>query len=145
MANEFKHSTLKAKASLFVQFANIFITILSCFFKLSSSMKKFNLKIFFIATFIIILLNFFSWTGLQQNDFLNGSNSFWRIIAGFWQVLRFPLFTLCWHFLFGLNNFFVYSTAVFLNCAFYGFLIERIFSLLSKKSKLLPIHTSSES
>src|ERR1700759_2859460 len=107
-------------------------------------MKKFNLKIFFMATFIIVLLNFFSWTGLQQNDFLNGSNSFWRIVAGFWQVLRFPLFTLFGHFLFSLNNFFVCSLAVFLNCAFYGFLIDRIFFLLGKKSKHPRVHTYSE-
>ena len=98
-------------------------------------MKKVNLKIFFIATFVIILLNFLSWAGLQKNDYLNGSNSFWHVVASSWQILRFPLFTLFWNLLFGLNNFFVFSIAVFLNCAFYGVVIERIFYLFTHSSK----------
>jgi hypothetical protein len=103
------------------------------------AMKKFNLRIFRIATAVTILLTFVSWVGLEANGMENGSHTFWWVIGGLWTILRFPIFTLYWHFLFNQNNLVLFSIAVFLNCAFYGFVVERFYSLRSKKSKLPPI------
>jgi hypothetical protein len=104
-------------------------------------MKKFNLKVFRVATAIIILLTFVSWVGIEANGTENGSDSFWWAVASFWTVLKFPIFTLYWHFLFGQNNLILFSIAVFLNCAFYGFIIERFFTLRRKKSNYPHIPT----
>jgi hypothetical protein len=99
-------------------------------------MKKFNLKIFKIGTVITILLTFVSWVGLEANGQENGSPTFWWAVSGFWTILRFPIFTLYWHFLFNHNNIVLFSIAVFLNCAFYGFLVERIYFMRRRKANL---------
>jgi hypothetical protein len=104
-------------------------------------MKKFNLKIFKVATVVAILLTFVSWVGLDANRMENGSHTFWWAVGNIWTVLRFPIFTLYWHFLFDHNNIVLFSTAVFLNCAFYGFIIERFISLRGKKSKFPSVPT----
>ncbi len=101
-------------------------------------MKKFNLRIFRIATAVTILLTFMSWVALEANGIENGNHVVWTPVAGLWTILRFPIFTLYWHFLFNQNNLVLFSIAVFLNCAFYGFLVERFYSLRSRKSKLPP-------
>jgi hypothetical protein len=98
-------------------------------------MKKFNLRIFRVATAVTILITFLSWVGLEANGMENGNHAFWGVVGGVWTVLRFPIFTLYWHFLFNQNNLILFSIAVFLNCAFYGFIVERIISLRRKKSK----------
>ncbi|HEY2649319.1 MAG TPA: hypothetical protein VGI38_08985 [Puia sp.] len=104
-------------------------------------MKKFNLKIFKIATVVVILLTFVSWVGLDANGMQNGFDTFWGAVGKMWSVLRFPIFTLYWHFLFNHNNIILFSLAVFLNCAFYGFIIERFFSLRGKRSRLPSVPT----
>jgi hypothetical protein len=98
-------------------------------------MKKFNLRIFRIATAVTILITFVSWVGLEANGMENGNHAVWGVVGGAWTILRFPIFTLYWHFLFNQNNLILFSIAVFLNCAFYGFIFERIISLRRKKSK----------
>ena len=104
-------------------------------------MKKFNLKIFKVATVLAILLTFVSWVGLEANGTENGSHSFWWAASGIWTILKFPIFTLYWHFLFDHNNLVLFSIAVFLNCAFYGFIAERIYSLRKSNSKFPPVRT----
>jgi len=84
---------------------------------------------------VTILLTFVSWVGLEANATENDSHTFWWAVGSFWTVLRFPVFTLYWHFLSSHNNIFLFSIAVSLNCAFYGFVIERIISLRRKKSE----------
>jgi len=99
-------------------------------------MKKFNLKTFKISTVITILLTFVSWVGLDANGMQNGSShTLWGVVGSMWTLLRFPIFTLYWHFMYDHNNIILFSLAVFLNCAFYGFLIERFLSFRAKRAK----------
>jgi len=107
-------------------------------------MKKFNLRIFRVATAVTILLTFMSWVALEANGIINGNHVFWGPISGLWTILRFPIFTLYWHFLSNQNNLILFSLAVFLNCAFYGFVVERFYSLRRKKSKVPPAEKSME-
>jgi hypothetical protein len=95
-------------------------------------MKKFNLKVFKVSTVIAILLTFVSWVALEANAAENGSHTFWWATGNIWTILRFPIFTLYQKFLFDQNNLVLFSLAVFLNCAFYGFVVERIFTLRRK-------------
>ena len=99
-------------------------------------MKKFNLRIFIIATVAVVLLTFVSWAGLEAHNTPDKSHTLLGIIGSLWTVLRFPLFTFFWKFPFGQNNILLYSTAVFVNCVFYGLIIERIFYLLHKRPKV---------
>jgi hypothetical protein len=98
-------------------------------------MKKFNLKIFRAATAATILLTFISWVGLESGEKERQFQTFWAAVGSLWMILRFPIFTLYWHFLFNHNNLILFSLAVFLNCAFYGFIFERFYSLRKRKSK----------
>jgi hypothetical protein len=98
-------------------------------------MKKFNLRIFRVATAVAVLLTFISWVAIEANGMENGNHAVWGAISRLWSVLRFPIFTLYWHFLYNQNNLILFSIAVFLNCAFYGFIFERFYSLSRKKSK----------
>ena len=102
-------------------------------FQFPQDMKKFNLKIFKVAMVITILLTFVSWVGLEANAAENESHTFWWAVGSLWTLLRFPVFSLYWHFLYNQNNVFLFSIAVSLNCAFYGFVIERIISMRRKK------------
>jgi hypothetical protein len=99
-------------------------------------MKKFNLRIFRVATAVTVLLTFMSWVALEANGMENGNHAFWGAVSSLWTILRFPIFALYWHFMFNQNNLILFSLAVFLNCAFYGFIVERLFSLSRKKSKI---------
>ncbi len=104
-------------------------------------MKKFNLRIFRVATAVTILLTFISWVAIEANGMENGNHALWGPVGSLWAILRFPIFTLYWHFLSNQNNLVLFSTAVFLNCAFYGFIFERFYSLRRKKSKLPPVQS----
>jgi hypothetical protein len=98
-------------------------------------MKKFNLKIFKVAMVVVILLTFISWVGLEANVKERQFHAFWSLAGSMWAILRFPIFALYWHFLYNYNNLIFFSIAVFLNCAFYGFLFERFYSLRTGRSK----------
>jgi len=102
-------------------------------------MKKFNSGIFRLATAITILLTFLSWVGLEASVKESEFQPIWQAVGGLWSLLRFPIFTLYWHFLSNQNNLVLFSIAVFLNCAFYGFVVERFYFLRRKKSKLPPV------
>jgi|SRR5450631_3267306 len=101
-------------------------------------MKKFNLRTFFIATLVVVLLTFVGWAGLEARNTPDRSHTLLGIIGSLWTVLRFPLFTFFWKFLYSENNMLLFSIAVFLNCAFYAVIIERIFYFLRKKQKNIP-------
>ena len=98
-------------------------------------MKKFNLRVFMIATTAIIVLNFASLSGLEAYNTQNKSYHFLYTMGSLWKVLRFPVFTFFWKFIYGDFNIFLFSTAVFINCAFYAIITERIFSLFRKRAK----------
>ena len=101
-------------------------------------MKKFNLRIFIIATIAVVLLTFVSWAGLEAHNTPDRSHTILGIVGSLWTILRFPLFAFFWKFLYGQNNTLLFSIAVFLNCAFYAIIIERIFYFLHKMRKVIP-------
>jgi hypothetical protein len=104
-------------------------------------MKKFNLRIFMIATTVMVLLNLLSWTGSEAYNTPNTSHSLLGIIGSSWRILRFPVFTFFWKAIFNINNVIVYSLSVTLNCIFYAIIIERLNFLLDKRRKSLLLHT----
>jgi hypothetical protein len=98
-------------------------------------MKKFNLRIFMIATLVTILLNFVNWAALTAHNTQGSPRIFLWVADRLWTILRFPIFTLFWNFIVAFRNPIVISTAVFLNCALYGVIVERIFYFFNKKPK----------
>jgi FlaA1/EpsC-like NDP-sugar epimerase len=107
-------------------------------------MKKFNWRVFIIAAVVLVFLNFISWAGLAANDNRNGSHALFSVSASLWSILRFPIYTIFWRFLYGQDNTLLYSAAVFINCVFYAFIVERFFYFLRKNSKIQPVHTTYE-
>ena len=104
-------------------------------------MKKFSLRVFMIATTSIIVLNFASLTGLEAYNTQNKSHQLLSILGSIWTELRFPVFTFLWKFIYGHFNIFLFATGVFLNCAFYGVIIERVIYFLKKKRKIPSVQT----
>jgi hypothetical protein len=98
-------------------------------------MKKFNLRIFMIATVVTILLNFVNWAALSAQNSQSSSHILLWVADRLWTILRFPIFTLFWNFIVSSHNPFITSTAVFLNCVFYAIIVERIFYFFNKKRK----------
>src|SRR6202521_635305 len=99
-------------------------------------MKKFNLRIFMIVTVVMVLLTFVSWAGLEARDTFSRTHTLLGMVGRIWTVLRLQVFTFFWNFIVTSNNPIITSMAVFLNCAFYGVIVERIFYLFRKKSKI---------
>ncbi|HZZ75331.1 MAG TPA: hypothetical protein VFE04_05355 [Puia sp.] len=95
-------------------------------------MKKFKLRIFMIATVAIIVLNIASLSGLEAYNTQNKSHYFLFMMGSMWQVLRFPVFTFFWKFIYTDFNIVLFSTAVFIDCVFYGLIVERIFYLFGR-------------
>ncbi len=104
-------------------------------------MKKFNLKIFMIATVIMVLLNFANWAALSAHNTPGSSPILLWVADRLWTIIRFPIFTLFWNLMVTSNNPVIASTAIFLNCVFYAIVIERIFYLFRKKHRSLVIKT----
>lgn len=104
-------------------------------------MKKFNLRIFMIAATAIIVLNLASLSGLEAYNTHNRSHYFLSMMGSLWSILRFPVFTLFWESIYGHFNIFLFATGIFINCAFYAVIIERIFYLLRKKPKIPNVPT----
>jgi hypothetical protein len=104
-------------------------------------MKKFNLRIFMIATVVTILLNFVNWAALAAHNTQSSSPALLWVADRLWTILRFPIITFFWKFIYNPFNIILFSISVFLNCAFYAVIVERIFYLLRKKSKIPPVPT----
>ena len=94
-----------------------------------------------IGTTAMVVLNFASLSGLEAYDTQNNSHHLLRMLGSLWTVLRFPVFTFFWKFIYGHFNIFLFATGVFINCAFYGVIAERIFYLVRKKRKIQPVQT----
>jgi len=101
-------------------------------------MKKFNKKIFLTAASVAMLLTFISWIAIWQDDTHNRFNSTWRVLRQLAYVVRFPTHTLFWNFLIRHDNIIYYIGGLLINCFFYGFFIERIFSFFNKKKRKFP-------
>ncbi len=99
-------------------------------------MKKINLRIFMIAATAIIVLNFASLSGLESYNTNNKTQYLLGMMGSLWTVLRFPVFTFFWKFIYGHFNIFLFATGIFINSAFYAIIIERILYLLRKKPKI---------
>ena len=104
-------------------------------------MKKFNLRIFMVATLVMVLLNFLSWAGVEARDTPDRTYTLLGLIGRLWTFLRFPLFTFFWNFIISQKNILLTSGAIFINCAFYAIIIERAFYFLRKKRNITPVAT----
>jgi hypothetical protein len=102
-------------------------------------MKKFNSRVFILATFIVMILTLICWTGIVEDEVKKGTIMFWHTLAGIWPIFRFPLITFFGGFLFVGQRFAYVPLLTFLNCAFYGLIIERTFYLFRKKPKSHPL------
>jgi hypothetical protein len=91
-----------------------------------------------ISTVAMVLLTFISWTGLEARDTPSTTHTLLGLIGRMWTVLRFPVFTFFWNFIVSSNSPIITSLGIFLNSAFYGIIVERIFYLFHKKRKILP-------
>jgi len=94
-----------------------------------------------IATAAMIALNFASLSGLEAYNTQNKSHQLLSMMGSLWTVLRFPVFSFFWKFIYGHFNIFLFSIGVFINCAFYAIIVERIFYILGKKPTLPPVPT----
>ena len=88
-----------------------------------------------IVTVVMVLLTFVSWTGLEARDTPSRTHTLLGMVGRLWTVLRFPLFTFFWNFIVDQKNILLTSAAIFINCAFYAVIVERIFYLFNKKRK----------
>ncbi len=104
-------------------------------------MKKFNSRIFGNSFLIVWFLNFVSWLALEAHETQNRFHAVLGIVSRLWTILRFPVYTIFWKFLFSQNNQIYFIGGVLINCIFYALILERIFSLHKKKSKIPPVST----
>jgi hypothetical protein len=104
-------------------------------------MKKFNLGVFIRATVIFIVLIFIGEMALYEYETHQIYNLGWKISAELVSIFRFPTLIFFWKYLISNNSVFLFVMGTSINCAFYGFIIERIFYLLLKKSKIPPVPT----
>jgi len=88
-----------------------------------------------ISTVVMVLLTFVSWAGLEALYTPHRTHTLLGLVGRLWNVLRFPLFTFFWNFIISQNNILLTSGAIFINCAFYAVIVERVFYLFNKKRK----------
>ena len=84
-----------------------------------------------------MFLTFVSWIAIWQYDTQDNFHSIWGILRQLAYVVRFPVYTLFWNFLVRHDNLIYYIGGLLINCIFYGLIIERFFSLLFKRSKII--------
>ena len=93
-------------------------------------MVKFNFKTFLIATVICGALTFVTLIAAAARDEGTGGNGIITItLEKLFYIFRFPTHTLFFQFMNG-SMFFV---GLFLNCLFYGLVIERFFSFYKRR------------
>lgn len=109
--------------------------------KRKALMKKFNLRIFIRATVIFIILIFIGEIALYEYETHQAYGLGWKISAELVSVFRFPTIIFFWKYLTSNNSIFLFVIGTFINCAFFGVIVERIFYLLRKKSKFPPVPT----
>jgi len=113
-------------------------------------MKNFNLRIFIISSLVIGLLVFISmmaeW-GVEEN-YPDDVGLFWIILAKSFWIFSFPFSLLFWIFesiiippRYEIITFTFVLAGLILNSFLIGLLIERLFYLRKKKSKIPPVPT----
>ncbi|MGG9963573.1 hypothetical protein [Ferruginibacter sp. SUN106] len=95
-------------------------------------MKKFNSVTFIIAVFITGILTAISFfAAFAEDEGTLGGNVIGVILARLFYIFRFPTHTLFGIIFSGSGSLLVLG--LFINCLFYGLIIERIGSLLTDK------------
>lgn len=97
-------------------------------------MKNFNKRIFKRSIIIVGILLFFSFLAAWQIDegwTSSGVGPVTSALSKLFYILRFPTHTLFW--IFFSSSAFLFFLGLFINCIFYGFIIERIISFFPKK------------
>ncbi|NBV91249.1 MAG: hypothetical protein EBR91_03670 [Flavobacteriia bacterium] len=98
-------------------------------------MKNFNTTIFLITTIMFGLLfipSFLAAFGEDEGT-LRPGDTFWNFFARLFQVIRFPTHTLLWSIITA-GGPLTFFGGLFINCMFYGLVVERI-TLLFRKEK----------
>jgi hypothetical protein len=96
--------------------------------------SKFNFKTFLITTIICCVLTFVTFIAAAARDEGTGGDGIVvKALEKLFYVFRFPTHTLFFQFMNG-SIFFV---GLFLNCLFYGLIVESLFSFTNKKESKL--------
>ena len=93
-------------------------------------MRNFNKLTFIIATILfglLLVLGFLA--AWAEDEGTLGTNIIWVTFAKLFYILRFPTHTLLWTF-FSSNGTTIYFAGLIINCIFYGFITERLFSFV---------------
>lgn len=97
-----------------------------------SFFKRFNPIRFFLLSFVIGGLTFFSFlTAFGKDEGTLGDNFFLNCMAGSFSVFRFPTHVLFWKYMNG-GAFFL---GLFINILFYGLFLEILASILTKRTQ----------
>ena len=95
---------------------------------------KFNFIIFFIATIICCVLTFVTLIAAAARDEGTGGDGIIvTVLEKLFYIFRFPTHTIFFQFMDGA----MFFVGLFINCLFYGFIIERAFSFGRKTSNEL--------
>jgi hypothetical protein len=86
-----------------------------------------------VATVVMVLLNFVSWAALDAYETRQTYNLGWKIVAELISIFRFPTLIFFWKYIISNNSIILFTVGIFLNCAFYAILVERIYSFLRTK------------
>lgn len=92
-----------------------------------------------MAAAITMILTITCWAITEEHYKHNSFEGIWGAVTLFSSILRFPVYTLFGNFLAKANIHFLSSMALFINCLFYGFVVERIFSIFHKNQKPPPV------
>ena len=97
-------------------------------------MKNFNTTIFLITTIMFGLLFIPSFLAafVEDEGTLRPGDTFWNFFARLFQVIRFPTHTLLWPIITA-GGPLTFFGGLFINCMFYGLVVERITFLFRKE------------
>lgn len=98
--------------------------------------RKFNIYVFLGAVILVGVLLLASLFGAFAEDegALKSDDTFLIFLARLFHILRFPTHTFFWPII-DLGGAIAFMLGLFLNCMFYGFVVERFFSIFITKRK----------
>jgi hypothetical protein len=103
-------------------------------FRQTMKIAKFNFKIFLIATIICSILTFVTLIAAAARDEGTGGDGIIvKVLEKLFYIFRFPTHTLFFQFMNGS----MFIVGLFLNCLFYGLLVERVFAFKKKNESKL--------
>ncbi len=96
-------------------------------------MRRFNKRIFLASTLVVGFLFIPSFLAAYgEDEGTLGTNFFWIAFAKLFHILRFPTHTLLWNYI-TKGGAIVFFGGFAVNFMFYGFLLERLISILKRK------------